>query len=185
MIINLIRHGKTAGNTEKRYIGRTDEPLCPDGIAELKKHNYPSCDVVVASPMKRCIQTAEIIYHHNNIVIYDDLRECDFGIFEVKNYRELSGSPEYQKWIDSNGTATFPDGENPFDFRKRCVSAFLTAVEKFSNETISFVVHGGTVMSVMERFSIPKRNYYDYQIRNGHGFVVKYANGKITILEEI
>ena len=28
MEIVLIRHGATAGNIEKRYIGTTDEPLC-------------------------------------------------------------------------------------------------------------------------------------------------------------
>ena len=29
--IILIRHGATAGNLERRYIGRTDEPLCEQG----------------------------------------------------------------------------------------------------------------------------------------------------------
>ena len=39
----LIRHGATAGNLEKRYIGRTDEALCPLGIhqvEELKTHDF-------------------------------------------------------------------------------------------------------------------------------------------------
>ena len=29
--IVIIRHGKTEGNTKKRYIGRTDEGLCNIG----------------------------------------------------------------------------------------------------------------------------------------------------------
>ena len=33
--ILLIRHGKTQGNLERRYIGRTDEPLCEAGRAAL------------------------------------------------------------------------------------------------------------------------------------------------------
>ena len=36
MIIYFIRHGATAGNLEKRYIGRTDEELCTEGIERLK-----------------------------------------------------------------------------------------------------------------------------------------------------
>ena len=32
MKIVLIRHGATAGNIEKRYIGITDEDLCASGI---------------------------------------------------------------------------------------------------------------------------------------------------------
>ena len=39
----LIRHGKTAGNLAGRYIGcRTDEPLCPEGIAQLREGRYPA-----------------------------------------------------------------------------------------------------------------------------------------------
>ena len=34
----FIRHGQTAGNLRHNYVGRTDEPLCPEGIANL------SCD---------------------------------------------------------------------------------------------------------------------------------------------
>ena len=36
MKIVLIRHGATKGNLEKRYIGRTDEDLCGEGIKKLK-----------------------------------------------------------------------------------------------------------------------------------------------------
>lgn len=60
--IIFIRHGRTAGNLEKRYIGRTDEPLCKEGITELESIKYPDCDAVFASPMNRCLQTAKFIY---------------------------------------------------------------------------------------------------------------------------
>lgn len=185
MIINFIRHGKTAGNIEKRYIGKTDEQLCTEGKEEIKNNKYPDCDIVISSPMKRCIQTTEIIYPDKKIIICDDLRECDFGNFEGKNYIELSENPDYQKWIDSNGIDTFPYGENPHDFRKRCIDIFIKTVRKYSDKKLSFVVHGGTIMSIMEKFAIPHRNYYDWQVKNGHGFVTEYSDRKITISEEI
>ena len=34
--IFFIRHGATEGNLHHRYIGRTDEPLCEAGIAQVK-----------------------------------------------------------------------------------------------------------------------------------------------------
>ena len=37
MDIYLIRHGKTVGNREGRYIGSTDEPLSSDGRRELSE----------------------------------------------------------------------------------------------------------------------------------------------------
>ena len=38
MKIILIRHGKTPGNLEKRYVGRTDEGLSEIGIGEIKEN---------------------------------------------------------------------------------------------------------------------------------------------------
>ena len=124
MKIIFIRHAKTKGNLEKRYIGVTEEPLCEAGISDLKSISYPDCDVVISSPMKRCIQTAEIIYTNKKIVVGENLKECDFGDFEGKNYLELSANPDYQRWIDSGGTMAFSNGENPSDFKKRCIAEF-------------------------------------------------------------
>ena len=105
MKVILIRHGATMGNQEKRYIGITDEALCDTGIEKLLKNVhkdiYPAADKIYVSPMKRCIQTAQIIYPGREAVVVDDLKECDFGRFEGKNYIELSGDAYYQKWIDS------------------------------------------------------------------------------------
>ena len=106
----LIRHGKTEGNKYGRYIGVTDEPLCPDGQEFLSKLDYPEPDRVYISPMKRCIQTAQILFPKKSLQIIEELAECDFGEFENKNYKELDGNANYQAWIDSNGTLPFPGG---------------------------------------------------------------------------
>ena len=37
MELYFIRHGRTPGNKEKRYIGRTDESILPESAAELKE----------------------------------------------------------------------------------------------------------------------------------------------------
>ena len=85
----LIRHGKTQGNIEQRYIGcRTDESLCSQGVESLKEKEYPAVQRVFVSPMKRCRETAELIYPGVPAEMIDDFRECDFGEFENKNYAE-------------------------------------------------------------------------------------------------
>lgn len=166
MKIYLIRHGKTAGNLEKRYIGVTDEPLCDEGISELQKRRYPDCELVISSPMKRCIETARLIYPNKKIVIYDELAECDFGDFEGKNYIELSENSDYQKWIDSGGAFPFPNGESLDDFKLRCIRGFDEMICRYSErESISFVIHGGAVMAITERYC--KCGFYDHQIGNG------------------
>ena len=186
MIINFIRHGKTAGNLVKRYIGRTDEPLCEAGIAELKNTAYPGCDLVISSPMKRCTETAGIIYPSGRIVVYDDLRECDFGDFEGRNHTELSGNEAYQKWLDAGGMGAFPNGEDSADFRERSIRAFLDAVgDNKTFSTISFVVHGGTIMSVLEKFAVPHKEFYEYMTENGHGHVTVFDGEIIEITGKI
>ena len=182
MTVYLIRHGKIPGNIGKRFIGSTDEPLCEEGIAELKTIAYPGCDRVVSSPMLRCIQTAGIIYPGKEPKVYDELRECDFGIFEGKCHAELDGDPEYMKWIADNGMTAPPEGEDVDAFRERCVRGFLRAVHE--NEdcgTLAVIAHGGTIMSIMERLAVPHKEFYEYITENGRGYITVFDGEKLEI----
>ena len=167
----LIRHGKTQGNLEHRYIGsRTDEPLCAEGIAALKEKPYPAVRRVFVSPMKRCLETAALLYPGIPVEIVEDFRECDFGDFENKNYAELNGQADYQAWIDSNGEMPFPNGESRAVFAARCVSAFQ--IIRRQTEDCAIIAHGGTIMAIMECCAQPVGSYYDFQVKNGEGFML-------------
>ena len=92
MQILFFRHSMTAGNLEHRYLGcKTDEPLCQEGIAfakqQVKQGSFPLPEQVFVSPMRRCRETASILFPNLKQQIHPDLRECDFGMFEGKNYR--------------------------------------------------------------------------------------------------
>ena len=168
----------TAGNLKKRYIGRTDESLCPEGIVLLEsyiqKNIYPEVQRVYVSPMKRCMETAKLIFKENFYEV-EELRECDFGIFENKNYKELSDCPEYQAWIDSGGTLAFPGGESREAFIARCVDGMELVMEQIRQQLayracpkcretedncmiqeplpVAAVVHGGTIMALLSHTS--------------------------------
>lgn len=169
--IILIRHGKTYGNTLGRYVGSgTDEPLCEEGICQLKKNRYPDAELIYVSPMVRCRETAGYLYPSIKAVCNELLKECDFGLFENKTYTELSGNPQYQAWIDSNGTLPFPQGEAAEDFRRRCSKGFCQCVEdafQSNRKQVAMVVHGGTIMSILASFAVPKGEYFGWQIKNG------------------
>jgi len=176
----LIRHGKTQGNLERRYIGcRTDEDLCVEGIAQMQAQHYPDADMVFASPMKRCIQTAGIIYSGKPIRIVDNFRECDFGEFEGRNYDELKDNPAYQAWLASGGELSFPGGESRKGFSERCVKAFQSTAAALSGGSYAFIIHGGTIMAIMEHFTNGK--YYDFQVQNGKGFILN-EDGSYEVL---
>ena len=175
----LIRHGKTEGNKYGRYIGVTDEPLCPDGQEFLSKLDYPEPDRVYISPMKRSIQTAQILFPQKSLQIIEELAECDFGEFENKNYKELDGNANYQAWIDSNGTLPFPGGESREEFKRRNLSGFERAIAGCIRGGISqaaFVIHGGTIMNLMEEYADIQKPFYEWHVKNGGGYE--------TVLEE-
>lgn len=199
MKLVFIRHGKTNGNLHLRYIGSTDEELCQEGINgltdNLYKNIYPAADIIFTSPMKRCIQTAGIIYPglDKRLCIIDGFREIDFGRFEGKNYLELNGDIEYQEWIGSGGIGKFPGGEDRETFSGRCISGFRKALlicHSFIEDgvlkedvAVPFIVHGGTIMSIMEAYAGEgKGSYFNYQCSNGHGYI---CNIDICCLENV
>ena len=176
MEVLLIRHGQTLGNLEKRYVGSTDEEVLPESLDKLKSRVFHPVDAVFVSPKIRCLQTAKVIYKDMAPCIIEDFTECNFGNFEYKNYLELSGDEDYQKWIDSNGEIAFPGGESKEEFIRRCVHGFdqvmLQAISK-NYATIALVVHGGTIMSILDSYSKPHKDYYEWQVGNAEGYQVQ------------
>jgi len=172
----LIRHGMTKGNLERRYVGRTDEELLPLAVETLKKYEVPLTKKVYTSPMKRCLQTAEILFPGAVQIEIPSYRECDFGDYEYCNYEELKELPPYQKFLDTFGESGFPKGESRKEFQDRCMKGFeqMTALERENAEDIFMVVHGGTIMAVLDRIILPHKSYYDWQIENGRGFIIAY-----------
>ena len=99
----------TEGNSHQRYIGVTDEPLCEEGRKLLEKFTYPAVQALFVSPLKRCRETASILFPKGEQRIVPLLAECDFGEFENKNYKEL----QTILTIRNGSTAT-----EPFRFRE-------------------------------------------------------------------
>lgn len=155
--------------------------MCREGRESLQKKKYPKAELVYVSPMKRCMETAQCIYPGISMESNAFLKECDFGLFENKSYEELSDCPEYQAWIDSNGTLPFPKGESQESFKKRCSRGFSQCVEQALQRGIwqaAMVVHGGTIMSILCAFASPRGAYFQWQIGNGEYY-------ELTIEEEV
>ena len=169
----LIRHGMTCGNREKRYIGRTDEGLSPEGKERLRSFSYPRPELLFSSPMVRCLETAEILFPGMNACLIDELREMDFGIFENRSVRELSRDPVYRAWVDSWCEDPIPEGERKQEFQQRILRGFRAVVEKSlaaGASRVAVVSHGGTLMSVLDAYAVDNRGYYRWSLDNGCGY---------------
>lgn len=175
--LRLIRHGQTAFNAEGRYMGRTDVELCDDGRQAIRKmyENAQWEDDVplFSSPMKRCLETAKIIFPDRTPVIFDGLREMDFGIFEGKMYEELQNMKEFTDFVSTSGRIAPPEGESREDFTARVTDAVKKCCESIREAGRDFgviVMHGGTIMALMSY--LDGGDYYSYLPKNGGGFLL-------------
>ena len=179
----IIRHGRTQGNAERRYIGaRTDEHVLDSEKRALAvQEDFDGERVIIAtSPMRRAVETAQIMFpsvirHGSGLHMLEELRETDFGLFEGSTHEELSADPAcrdiYQAWIDSGAEMAIPGGESAKEARARSMAGLHKAVRLAVDEraeVLIVVAHGGTVMAVMS--SLFQGGFYDYHVDNGDGY---------------
>ncbi|SHJ58846.1 histidine phosphatase family protein [Hespellia stercorisuis] len=194
--VTWIRHGMTAANEQHRYLGWTDEALSENGIRKLREcaPSLQNCgNYLVSSPMKRCRQTALLLFGREPDLLIPEWKEMNFGKFEGKNYMDLKGDPEYQRWIDSNGTIAFPEGEAREQFTNRCMAGLNRMMIELEREKIvgsgvqkpkvAAVVHGGTMMAVLS--SLSGGEYFDFQVKNGCGYcsTLRRKEGQIMLTQ--
>ncbi len=91
----LARHGETEENRAQILQGQTGGHLTELGISQAhrlgEKLEGEIFDAVVSSPLKRAVDTAQIILgygHENTIELCDLLKERDWGEFTLHTYAE-------------------------------------------------------------------------------------------------
>ena len=177
--IAFIRHGITEANEDGRYIGVTDLPLSSAGAQELfdklETLDYPNPQKVYVSPLKRCKQTANILYPNCYTAELAELREMDFGDFENKKAEDLMDTPEYKEYIKGGLDNPPPNGESAREMVNRCYEAIKIIISDMMYEGLTsaaVVTHGGIIMNMLSCFGVPKRRPMDYACDFGEGFEV-------------
>ena len=100
------------------------------------------------------------------------------GQFEGKTYEQLKKNAAYIKWLKSGGITAFPGGEDQEEFRKRCVEGMKKQVRFLIARHVkyaAFVVHGGTIMAVMHALYEEKKDFYNWQVETGSGYLVSVS----------
>ncbi|WNF37981.1 histidine phosphatase family protein [Bacillaceae bacterium IKA-2] len=174
--VTLLRHGITKENQQRRYIGWTDPDLEDSAITILKTSQLPAhFDVIYASDLKRCTQTANY-YAPNETVIKDErLRELHFGFWEGKTYEDLKTIKLYRDWIDSPFEISPPSGESYFELKARVLDVWQTIItsliEKQAND-ILIVSHGGPIRLLLTLFADtdPKKEWWDWPVKHLSGY---------------
>lgn len=179
-IVYLFRHGITKGNLNAQYIGHTDLPLTSDSISELKSikahHHYPEAEAVFSSPLKRCKDSATIMFPNSNIIVIDDFIEYNFGEFEECTADDLKNNDDFKQWIKGDMNAKPPFGESNAEFAYRVCSAFEKVVDgciKTGTNNVAFVGHAGVLMTILSCYGLPEAPMAHWQMDPGYGYKLR------------
>ncbi len=178
--IYLIRHGLTDENLQGRYIGHTDVLLSEDGkkqLAQLKEDTvFPPVQALFTSPLKRCKETAAILYPENKPIEIEGFIEYNFGYFENKTAEQLEEHPVFPRWLAGEKGVEPPFGESNEAFGKRVCETFEKVAEglmKTGTTDAAIVTHGGVIMAILATYGIPELPMHEWLTPNGCGFTIK------------
>ena len=179
-IIHFIRHGSIDDTLAGTYIGTTAAPLSDRGRMDLRKlayeYNYPGTQVVFTSPLKRCTETAKILYPEQNPLVIDNLSECNFGEWEGKTADELKNDSDFKKWLAGDSSVKPPRGESNADFTRRVCKMFESIVEglmKTGTTESVIVTHGGVIMTLLAVYGLPQAKPFEWTMDNGFGYSLR------------
>jgi broad specificity phosphatase PhoE/ribonuclease HI len=147
-VTHLLRHGQTEHTPERRFSGRNALPLSRTGRAEAEaaaqRAEELGIDVVVASPLRRTRETAEIVAASLGLPVTfdDDLVELDFGDLEGLTFDEaLARHPLAARRFGSDVTVAAPGGESVHDVGTRVSRARRRILAEHAGRTVRIVSH--------------------------------------------
>ena len=154
----LVRHGQTAWNKERRFLGRSDIPLDADGrkqAALLATALAPvSLDAIYSSPLSRAWQTAEAIAADRRLEIRaaPGLTELDQGDLEGRYGDALAADfPDfYAQWKSDPTDVRVPGGETLAECSARANTALSEILMQHKpGEAIAVVAHRVSISAIL------------------------------------
>jgi isoleucyl-tRNA synthetase len=176
----VLRHAHSVRNELKVLIGREEVDSKKYGLTERGKKEVAKAvqqlkksggiDIVLASPMERTKQTAELIAKEFGIKVQTEPRigEIDTGEFEGGPDRDYT---DYFENDIERFTKKPPKGENLAQVMARMVSAVDSLEKKYNNKRILLVSHGDPIwllesavrgFTQVEAIERRNKNYPDY-----------------------
>lgn len=151
--IVLVRHGVTAHTTGRRFsggLGGDNPPLSEEGrtqaaevadwLIELKE----SIDVVVASPVRRTRETADIVATALGLPVEEEpgFAEMEFGEWDGLTFTEVAerDKERMEAWFADMATPP-PGGESFVEVRERVLDGLDRVLEEHAGRTVVVVSH--------------------------------------------
>jgi broad specificity phosphatase PhoE len=163
----LVRNADTDFSRDRRVAGRRDIILSDAGRrqASATAGNLAGIDIaeILASPLPRAVETAELLAGPLNVGVVRDPRLIDFdaGSWEARPHDEIAVSAEYQRFLRNPVAESIPGGEKLMDVRDRLVAAISQALaDNELGANILIVSHAGPLRVLLAHYLGMSINHY-------------------------
>jgi broad specificity phosphatase PhoE len=157
--VYLVRHGVTEWHSAGRVLGQRDVGLNAAGEEQSQAAAGALAALpigeILASPLVRAVQTAEIIAARFGLQIARDprLTELRVGRWEGMTYADVEASDDYRRFIADPLSERIPGGEDLRQIRDRAASALTQALgDAPAGESIVAVTHAGIVRVLLAHY---------------------------------
>ena len=189
MRLILVRHGQTALNEKNVFRGRLDIPLNETGIQQANAIAERLCtfniNIIYTSPLKRALETAQVIGTKLNIntEIDNNLIDFDFGKWQGLTIGEVEKRfPKlYEQWLKGPHMVKIPDGEN-LDLVRIRVSKVLNKILRDDGSDMVIVSHR-VILKVLICAALSLDNSYFWQVKQNVGAIsiLDYKKGEFSL----
>ena len=157
MLFYCSRHGETVFNAEGRVQGQLDTPLSKNGQQQSKALasalSSEPLDAIVASPLRRALETAEVIATELQLSLKIDprLAEINAGIFQGLKWDEIEIKypNEATQWKSGDPDFVIPEGESRRNLMRRGQAAFET-IQANNHTHVAVIAHGGLLAATLK-----------------------------------
>lgn len=156
----LMRHGESTGNEYRVAQGKVDLPLTERGREQAARaarwFEDQDISVILASPLARATETAEIIAAHlrmERIEIHEELLEIDAGIFSGMRWDEIEGRyPREQRDFFRHWWDGVPGAESSDRLYERGEAAWrlLLDTSQLGKPRILTITHSGLLQWIIK-----------------------------------
>ena len=182
-MIYIVRHGQTELNSRRVLQGRSDHPLNRAGIAQAEEAALRLKDVsfsaVYSSPLKRAVQTAQILVPGRQPILDERLIEMDYGPYEEM---DLSNpDPEVLAFFRDFVHRPAPAGMEPLEQVILRTGAFMEEHCR-KQDDILISTHAIAMKGILE-YLTPESGgrYWSSYIGNCAIYTLDYRDGAFTV----
>jgi broad specificity phosphatase PhoE len=182
----LLRHGETDWTRERRVLGHRDIGLNADGLNQARNAALAlkGLDIseVIASPLLRAVQTAEVVAGLFDLEVARDPRLSDVqaGRWEGMPYDAVKDDPEYLRFIEDPEVVRFPGGTRLADVRDRAAASIRQALaDNPWGSMLVLCTHAAVIRLVLAHYlGMPLARYHRLRVSPGSLSVLRFADDR-------